>query len=278
MNTEKVWFVTGASKGVGLALVKKLVQKGCKVAATSRSVDGFDADLRNADNFLPLEVHLNEENSVKTAVEKAVATFGKIDVVVNNAGYAQLGTLEELSDAETRENFNVNVFGTLNVIRQVMPHLRAQHSGHIINISSIAGFNGMYAGVGIYCATKFAVAGLTEALAREVKELGVAATVVYPGTIRTNFLEKNVVGIPKNPIAEYTEGRKMVALHTDVLNGEQQGNPEKVADALITLSEMAQPPLHLFLGTDANQLAESKIDYLKKDLAAHQDLTQSTDF
>src|SRR5690606_6415637 len=136
-------------------------------------------------------------------VEKSMAHFGKIDVVVNNAGYGQIGTLEELSDEEARENFDVNVFGSLNVIRNVMPYLRKQKSGTIFNISSVGGLFGGFSGFGIYCATKFAVAGFTEALAEEVKAFGVSATVVYPGYFRTDFLANGSVKTPALPIQEY---------------------------------------------------------------------------
>lgn len=278
MDTKKVWLVTGASKGLGLSLIKKLLSEGYNVAATSRSVDGLKKGIGSSSHFLPLQVEITDEQSVQVAVQKAIKTFGKIDVVVNNAGYGQLGTIEELTDEEARKNFNVNVFGALNVIRSVMPHLRQQKSGHIINIASIAGFMGAYAGVGIYCATKFAVAGFTEALAAEVKEFGISATVVYPGVFRTNFLEPGSVGLPEHPIADYTEGRRIVALHIDELNGNQQGDPEKAAVALLQLGEMEQPPVHLFLGSDALNLAQTKIDIIQKDLNDYQALTQSTDF
>ncbi|MEN2435852.1 SDR family NAD(P)-dependent oxidoreductase [Weeksellaceae bacterium A-14] len=278
MDTKKVWFITGASKGLGLILTKQLLSNGQQVAATSRSLESLEKEMPQTENFLPLEVNIVDEKSTKKAIDKAVEKFGKIDVVVNNAGYAQLGTLEELSDEESRKNFDVNVFGALNIIRSVMPQLRQQKNGHIINISSIAGFNGMYAGVGIYCATKFALAGLSEALAAEVKEFGIDTTIVYPGTLRTNFLESSSVGVPKTPIAEYTEGRHIVNLHLDVLNGTQQGDPEKVAHALIELSDMENPPLHLFLGSDSVQLAQNKIKVVEQDLQQYEKLSLSTDF
>jgi NAD(P)-dependent dehydrogenase (short-subunit alcohol dehydrogenase family) len=160
MEKQQVWFITGASKGFGLELVKQLRQQGHLVAATSRNV----AELRQAAgseaaDFLPLAVDLGSEASVGEAIAATVAQFGRIDVVANNAGYGQLGSLEELSDAETRANFEVNVFGTLHVVRQAMPQLRKQQSGHILNFSSIAGIMGNFPGWGIYCATKFAVEG-----------------------------------------------------------------------------------------------------------------------
>jgi len=167
---KKVWYVTGASKGLGLSLVKKLLNEGYRVAATSRNASDLDKEVGPNPNFLSLGVEITDEGSVRDSIAKTLKKFGTLDVVVNNAGYGQLGTLEETSDAEARENFDVNVFGTLNVIRSVMAHFRQKKSGHIINISSIAGFLGGFPGWGIYNATKFAVAGLTEALAAALHE------------------------------------------------------------------------------------------------------------
>jgi len=202
MDTNKVWFVTGASKGLGLSLVKRLLNEGCKVAATSRTIESLEKEVGTSANFLPLEVDVIDEKSVNNAIAKTLETFGGIDVVVNNAGYGQLGTLEELSAKEASQNFDTNVFGVLNVIRNVMPHFRSKKSGHIINISSIAGFLGTFPGWGIYNATKFAVAGLTEALSAETKSLGVNATIVYPGYFRTNFLLKGSLRLAENPIGD----------------------------------------------------------------------------
>jgi NADP-dependent 3-hydroxy acid dehydrogenase YdfG len=154
METKKVWFVTGASKGLGLALVKKLLENNYRVVATSRSSQSLIKEIGEAsDSFLPLEVSLTDNENVKSAIAKSVDYFGQIDVIVNNAGYGQLGTLEELSDEETRANFDINVFGTLNVIRNAMPYLRQQKSGHIFNISSIGGYSGNFPGWGVYCST-----------------------------------------------------------------------------------------------------------------------------
>jgi NAD(P)-dependent dehydrogenase (short-subunit alcohol dehydrogenase family) len=188
MNNQKVWFVTGASKGLGLSLVKQLLNKGYNVAATSRNVADLEGAVGKSESFLPLAVNITDEQSVTDAISQTISLFGKIDVVVNNAGYGLVGGLEELSDAEARANFDVNVFGSLNVIRAAMPHLREQKSGHIFNISSIGGFTGNFPGFGIYCATKFAVQGFTESLAAEIKSFGVKATIVSPGYFRTNFL------------------------------------------------------------------------------------------
>ncbi len=280
MNKEKVWLVTGASKGLGLVLVQQLLAGGYKVAATSRTTQALTAAVGEGygDRFLPLEVSLTSEQSVKDAVDKTIAAFGTIDVVVNNAGYGQIGTLEELSDEEARSNFDINVFGLLNVIRHTMPHLRAQQSGHIFNIASVGGYTGNFPGWGIYCATKFAVAGLTESLAAEVKPFGVQATVVYPGYFRTDFLSPDSIAVAAQPIAAYEAARESQRMHQEDINGRQQGDPLKAAEVMIRVAAAEQPPVHLFLGQDAYDMAELKKGMIQADMLAWQKEGTATGF
>jgi NAD(P)-dependent dehydrogenase (short-subunit alcohol dehydrogenase family) len=275
---DKVWFVTGASKGLGLVLVKKLLEAGYRVAATSRNA----ADLQKTidagpDRFLPLAVQLADESSVDNAISTTVHHFGKIDVIVNNAGYGLAGSLEELTDEEARQNFDVNVFGSLNVIRKAMPYLRKQESGHIINIASIGGFTGAFPGFGIYVATKFAVHGFSESLSEEIKRFGIHVTIVSPGYFRTNFLDSSLA-VPKNEIADYKEVREVQATHQQAYNGNQPGDPAKAAAVMIAVTEQEQPPLHLFLGEDAYHLAEEKMISVKKDLDKMKQLATATSF
>jgi len=279
MSTKKVWFVTGASKGLGLTLVKKLLAEGYSVAATSRNVSELQKviSLENSD-FLPLEVDLVNEESVSLAISKTIEKFGRIDVVVNNAGYGQLGTLEELTDQESRQNFDTNVFGSLNIIRASMPHFRNQKSGNIINIASIGGLSGDFPGWGIYCATKFAVVGFTEALAAEVKEFGVNTTVVYPGYFRTDFLTGGSLRTPENEIDAYTTARKLQVAHEQDINGNQPGDPEKAAVAMLELVAMENPPVHLVLGSDAFQMANNKLSSLQNEISDFKTLSISTDY
>ncbi len=279
MDTQKVWLVTGASKGLGLTLVKRLLAEGHSVAATSRNKSELQKAVgEESSTFLPLEVDLINENSVQQAVSKSIEKFGKLDVVVNNAGYGQLGTLEELTDQESRQNFDTNVFGSLNIIRASMPHLRHQGSGNIINIASIGGLSGDFPGWGIYCATKFAVVGFTEALAAEVKEFGVNATVVYPGYFRTDFLTGGSLRTPENEIAEYTTARQLQKAHEQDINGNQPGDPEKAAAAMMELAAMENPPVHLVLGSDAFQMANSKLNALQNEISDFRTLSISTDY
>ena len=277
MQDAKVFFITGASKGFGLELTRQLLAAGHSVAATSRSLAGLrDAVATDSSAFLPLEVDLTDGSNVGKAVDRAIESFGRLDVVINNAGYGQLGGIEELTDSETRKNYAVNVFGTQNVIRAVLPQLRAQGSGHIINISSIAGITGAFPGWGVYCGTKFAVEGLSESLAAEVAPFGIQVSVVAPGYFRTEFLNDSSLNLPQNPIPAYTTIRESEAAHTDQIQGNQPGDPVKAAAAIIRIAGKDNAPLHLLLGPDAYAMAEKKMADLKREMEAWKELSLST--
>ncbi|MBL0912634.1 MAG: SDR family oxidoreductase [Bacteroidia bacterium] len=276
---NNVWFVTGASKGLGLSLVKKLLDAGYRVAATSRNPERLQRSAgAGPERFLALDMRLTDENSVAAAVQRTVEHFGRIDVVVNNAGYGMIGALEELSDEEARANFDVNVFGSLNVIRKTLPYLRAQGSGHIFNVASIGGFSGAFPGFGIYCATKFAMHGFSEALSEEVKPFGIQVTVVSPGYFRTDFLSSNSLAVPQQEMDVYKNVRETQTVHQNSYNGQQPGDPDKASDVMIRVSESSDAPLHLFLGQDAYTMAGLKIEAIKKDLRSVQDLATATGF
>ena len=275
---KKIWFVTGASKGLGLVLVKTLLNAGYRVAATSRNSNELQQAVGvTSDAFLPLAVDLTNEKSVDKSIQDTIAHFGAIDVVVNNAGYGLIGSLEELSDEEVRQNFEVNVFGVLNVIRKVLPYLRKQQSGHILNISSIGGFAGAYPGFGSYTATKFAMHGFSESLDAEVKPFGIKVTIVSPGYFRTNFLTSGSLGVAANAMEEYKLVRETQQAHQESINHNQAGDPAKAATVMIEIAEQKEPPLHLFLGKDAYQTAEAKIKAVQQDMAAVKELATSTD-
>jgi len=278
-SASRTWFITGASKGVGQKLVHHLLEQGHRVAATSRTAASLtEAFGQASDAFLPLEVDLTSEQSIRQAIEKSVQTFGAIDVVVNNAGYAQQGTVEALSEGELRQNFEVNFFAPVAVLRHALPHLRRQRSGHIINISSIVGYQGGYAGWGSYVSSKFALAGLTESLAAEVAELGIRATVVYPGPVRTEFLSSGALAVAKRQIDDYAEAKASLDLHVDTLHGHQAGDPDKLALLIIQAASVETPPLHLFAGKIANELAAVKANAVAQDLDAWRGSSEATDF
>ncbi|WP_433900966.1 SDR family NAD(P)-dependent oxidoreductase [Sphingobacterium puteale] len=278
MKSQKVWFVTGASKGLGLNLVKELLAQDYLVVATSRTKRALEQEIGENENFLPLEVDITNDADVSRAVLSAIDYFGRIDVLVNNAGYGQTGSVEELSDSEARRNFDVNVFGSLNAIRHIASHMRRQKSGHIFNIASIGGLAGNYPGFGIYCSTKFAVSGFTEALAVEMEPFGIHTTLVYPGYFRTDFLSDGSIQTAANPIEAYVTARENEAAHLEHIHGNQKNDPQKAATLLIELSTLAHPPIHFLMGEDAFELAKNKINMLTAEIEKWKSYTVSTGF
>jgi len=266
MKSEKIWLVTGASAGLGLVLVKLLLDLGHKVAATSRDgdalLDAVGAKLEG--QFLPLTVDVADERNVRRAVDATVAAFGGVDVVVNHASVAPQGALSQLPDADVRAGFDINVFGMLNVIRAVLPRMQAQGGGHVFNLSSILGFDGGHAQWGAYSASKFAVAGLTEALAAEAAPMGVRVSLVYPGAMRAQA-RLDCADAPENAAR-------------DPQRRESGADPVKAAQALIQAAEAQYAPLHLFLGRDAFDQARGKIHSVQQELARWREMSVSIGF
>lgn len=275
MNNQKeqVWFITGASNGFGLALVKQLLDGGYKVAATSRDKIQIEEKTGTNPDLLALTVDITSDDDVKKAIEQTVATFGKIDVAVNNAGYMLLGALEEVSDKEFRQSMNVNVFAFQNVIRNVMPYFRKQGSGHFFNFASSAGYSAD-ACAGSYNAVKSAVIGFSEALALEVKPFNIKVTIVSPGLFRTNFL--GAFPVAQNKIEAYSTQHLVDAMNQ--YNGQQPGDPDKLVNVLIDSAGKENAPLHLLMGKDAYQRAVSYYQSQLKKLEQLKDLSFSTDF
>ncbi|BBB90636.1 MAG TPA: SDR family oxidoreductase [Methylomusa anaerophila] len=278
MESKKVWYVTGASKGLGLALVKKLITNGYKVAATSRNLEELKQAVGDVakDQFLPLQVDLTSHQSITQSINETQQTFGTVDVVLNNAGYGIGGAVEELSDSEILSSFNVNVFGPIHVIQSVLPVMRKQKSGHIINISSIAGF-APHTGWSIYAATKYSIMGLSEVLADDVKSLGIKVTVVAPGGFRTQFNKKDSLVLAANKIDDYKDVHEACNRFVS-FDGKQLGDPDKAADVFIELVESPNPPVRLFLGSDAYQRALEKIGFLTRELEQNKYISPKTDF
>jgi NAD(P)-dependent dehydrogenase (short-subunit alcohol dehydrogenase family) len=218
-NNQKVWYITGASKGLGLALVKQLIAQGQKVAATSRDLATLKEAVGPLPGFLALQADLRSDTSVAASLRETKETFGVIDVIVNNAGYGTGGALEELEQQEIVQNFEINLFSVIRVIQQAMQYLRQQRSGHIINIASIAGFA---PGIGwsVYAAAKAAVIGLSDALAKDLQPLGIKVTAVAPGAFRTDFIKPHSVAFAKKQISDYDNIR---ASHKIQRNGRCAG-------------------------------------------------------
>lgn len=276
MNNQKVWFITGASKGIGLALTNYLLRQGCAVAATSRNVESLEKGITApAQNLLPLEVDITNDSEVKSSIVKTVEHFGKLDVVVNNAGYSLVGSMEEMTDAEFRQTMNVNLFAAVNVLRNAIPYLRKQQSGHIINISSNAGYVG-FANATSYNAAKFGLIGISEALFEELKPFGIHTTMVAPGQFRTNFMDSSSMQFVKNKIDVYgiEEAQKMWSDYS----GQQIGDPEKLVHILGQITKMEQPPKRLLLGPDTYELVTKQFQTTLAEFEQWKDLTLSTNF
>ena len=274
MNNQKIWFVTGASKGMGLSLTKLLLDKGNKVAATSRNTKQLKQSIGiENENFLPIELDITNSEDVKQAINKTVEYFGGLDVAVNNAGFSFIGSLEELTNEEFRQALDVNLFGTVNVIRAAMAQFRKQRSGHIINIASAAGYIAG-ANIGSYVTSKFAMIGLTESLALEAAHLNVKATVVLPGSFRTNFLDEGSLMYTKHPIKEYNSGKTFQ--NFSVRAGSQPGDPKKLVAALLNLADMKNPPVHLVLGPDSYNMITDKLVKNLEEFEAYKSISMST--
>lgn len=275
--SEKVWFLTGASRGFGLEIARKILAQGDRVVATARRAAQILDHLPDAgDALLAVDLDVTDADQAAGAVRSAVDTFGRIDVLVNNAGRGLLGAVEEASDAAARAVYEVNVFGTLNVQRAVLPVMRAARCGHIINISSVGGLVGG-PGWGIYCSTKFALEGFSEVLAQEVRPLGIWVTIVEPGYFRTDFLDASSLDTEANVIADYDATVGAVRARASDINHAQPGDPVKAAAAIVDIASAAEPPVHLLLGTDCVAAAEAKIADLQADIDAWRTLSTSTD-
>ena len=274
---KRVWFITGASRGLGALIAQAALAGGNAVVAAGRNVDAIAERLGESPALLPVALDVTSEAQAKAAVDAAVEKFGRIDVLVNNAGFGLLAAVEESSDADVRRMYDTNVFGLLNVTRAVLPVMRRQRSGHVINMSSVGGYRSA-AGFGVYCSTKFAVEGITEALHAELKPLGVHATVVEPGYFRTDFLDASSLVVGKEIIDDYDATSGNVRRLAVTMNHNQPGDPEKLATALVSLVDAPTPPLRLPLGTDTLRAIAEKNAYVAAETETWKALSSSTDF
>lgn len=278
MDPSKVWYVTGASQGLGLTLVKKLLESGYRVAATSRNAQKLHeaVGVIDTERFLPLAVDLNNMDCVDGSIRQTIDAFGRIDVVVNNAGYGMAGTVEETGEEDIRKIFDVNVLAVINVVKSVLPVLRKQGSGHIINMGSVAGLAGA-PGWSVYAATKAGVAAFSEVLALDLREFGIKVTVVEPSGFRTGFLDQNSLTYVESRIDGYqavkdTQQRYLAS------NGLQAGDPDRASAILIALAASEEPPVHLYLGRDAYKRASEKLAAMTAELEAWKATIISADY
>jgi len=275
---QKVWFVTGSSTGFGRGLVQQLLAGGAKVVATARrleQISGFAEAY--PETALTVALDVTDEASVEAAVRAALERFGRVDVLVNNAGYGHLGFFEEKSQDDVDAQFATNVFGLFKVTRSVLPCMRAARKGHIFNISSIAGVRGSEGG-SLYCSSKFAVEGFSESLAKEVAPFGIFVTIVEPGFFRTEFLSDESARFGGGAIADYAEASARIQGFFKQRNGTQAGDPRKLAEALVTLAGEAAPPLRFAVGSDAVEVTETKLAGARAELEAWRGLSVGTDY
>jgi NAD(P)-dependent dehydrogenase (short-subunit alcohol dehydrogenase family) len=274
-DNERTWLVTGASRGFGRALSEAVLARGDRLVATARDADFLETFEREHPDALGVALDVTDAEQARTAVEQAVARFGRLDVVVNNAGYGHFGAIEELTDEALREQFEVNVFGLLNVTRAALPVLRRQRSGHLVQMSSLNGIEGMV-GAGCYCATKFAVEGLSESLAGEVAHLGIKVTIVEPGPHRTEFASARSARVA-DPIDDYAESVGRARAAFSGLDGTQPGDPGAAALAIIEAVDAGDPPLRLPLGRMALDNIRAKLTGQLRELKRWERLSASTE-
>lgn len=270
----KIWFITGISSGLGKALAQTVIEKGDFIIGTFRKqsqADNFNS--LHQDKSFALTLDISKPNEIERVVKLVTDKFGKIDVLVNNAGYGLAGAIEETSTEETKAIFEANFFGTLNLTQTFLPIFRQQKSGHIIQISSHSGFKA-FAGFGIYNASKFALEGFSEALAQEVAPLGIKVTIVEPGPFRTNFAGGSFK-LAERTIADYNETSGVFREKIKGVNGKQEGDPNKAAKAIYDISKLDKTPLRLPLGKVALLSMTSKIESVKTDLDNYKDIAES---
>ncbi len=273
---QKVWLITGCSTGFGRSLALRALNKGNRVAVTARNTDDIrDIVSAHPENALALALDVTSNQQVVDCVEKVMSHFGSIDVLVNNAGIGYFASVEESKEDEIRRMFDINVFGLAKMIQEVLPHMRRQRSGHILNIASIGGLRSFPA-VGFYNATKYAVDGLSEALYKEVAHLGIKVTIVCPSGFRTDWAGRSANETP-SLIDDYATTAQKNMNDIRGYSGHQPGDPERAAQAMIDITETPQPPLRLLLGAAALRGARAKIEELKNDVETWATITEWAD-
>ena len=269
----KTWFITGISRGLGLALAKAALAQGDKVIGTVRN---GTPDLKAAPGKLQvITVDIADGTAAEAAIKQAFEA-GRIDVIVNNAGYGLLGATEKATDAELAHIFAVDVFAPFRIIRTALPYLRAQGSGHIVNITSVAG-RAPAAGYSLYASVKYALEGMSVSLAQELAPFGIKVTAVAPGAFRTDFLSAHSIRKSGADNA-YAENVGRITAAFDANDGKQLGDPDRGAQAIMAAVDADNPPLHLLLGSDALRRAREKLDAVIEEIDRWEDVTRSTDY
>jgi len=274
---SKVWFITGCSTGFGRELAKEVLALGNRAAVAARNTDDVkDIIAAYPDTAVAVKLDVTKADEIKAATTVVKNKFGRIDVLVNNAGIGYFAAIEESEEAEVRRMFEINVFGLANVTNSVLPIMRAQRSGHIVNIASIGGLVG-FPGVGFYNATKFAVDGYSEALSKETAPLGIKVTIVAPSGFRTDWAGRSANNSPII-IDDYKTTAEANKNTIRGYSGKQAGDPVRAAKAIVKAVEAEHPPLRLLLGVAALKGARNKLEQLKKDIDAWEETTTGADF
>ena len=274
---SKTWFITGASRGLGVEIAKAALAAGHNVVATGRKRASINSVLgSDTEQLLSVELDVANETQAKAAVEAAIRRFGAIDVLVNNAGFGYMGFFEDSTTEDARAQMDTNLFGVLHVTRAALPYMRKAGHGRIFNVSSVGGMLGAELG-SLYCATKFAVEGFSECLAKEVAPFGLFVTIVQPGPFRTDFLTADSARYAKTGISDYDERRSQLMASTEQRNGSQPGDPSKLAQAMVQLSEAPRPPLRFLAGAIAVNAASAKLASWTAEVATWRDLSIGTD-
>src|SRR6202453_2625919 len=271
----RTWFITGVSRGLGQSLGKAALAEGDTVIGTVR--DGTPDLAAGSGKLHVVTLDVADGEAVEAAVRQAFTRAGKIDVIVNNAGYGLLGALEKATEAEARRLFDIDVFAPFRIIRAALPYLRAQRSGHIINITSIAG-RAPGAGAALYAAAKYALEGLSASLALGVRPLGIKVTAVAPGAFRTDFLSAHSIRKSEAEDTAYAASVGHTSAAVDAMAGKQIGDPERAAQAILAAVFAEEPPIHLLLGTDALRRAREKLDTVIEEMNRWEQVTRGTDF
>lgn len=274
MTSDKTWFITGAGRGMGVDFAKAALAAGHNVAATGRKPDAVRSAIGPADNLLVVTLDVTSSDDARTAVQAATERFGRIDVLVNNAASFHAGYFEELTPEQMERQITTTLIGPMNVTRAVLPVMREQRSGHVVTISSSAGFAGFEYGTA-YAASKFGVDGWMESLAPEVEPFGIHVTVVNPGFFRTELLSEQSTNYAPQSIDDYAGRNAAQHEFWDGMNGQQGGDPAKLAQALLTLAGLEQPPLRFIAGADAIAQAEEKLAERQQQIDAFRDLSSS---
>jgi NAD(P)-dependent dehydrogenase (short-subunit alcohol dehydrogenase family) len=274
---SKVWFITGAGSGIGAATVRAALKAGDRVVASGRNLNKVRTALNDVagDNLALVPLDVANEAQAKPAVDAAISAFGRIDVLVNNAGYSLLGNFEELRTAEIEQLMATNFYGVMYVMRAVLPVMRKQRSGRIINISSLAGVVG-FKHCGAYSAAKFAVEGLSASVAHEVEPFGIRITAIEPGFFRTDLLEAQNAKYAHSSIEDYTAEGTAENMWSGY-HGAQQGDPARLGDVLVKIAGMDNPPRQFVAGSDALAVVKPALEARLEELLAHADLSKSTD-